>query len=282
MGGVSNTAEPRRRLDVLKDEMPNLFLRSGNRCAWDGCHDPILNGDGLLVGEVAHIEGVSPEGPRYRVGMTNHELRRADNLVLLCHEHHLTIDRRPKEWSVDRVRELKLNHEAIYTSAIDRLAQIILDVTEGTYFVEARNLARIVLHEGNDADELLAGDLQVVHETSTRLADVPLPARSLLALILFRGAPTQLGSGEITVKAEVIRAHAGLSKDELTEQVEVLEHHRLAWFDEDFDGSWHIVAGNSTGSVGWPLFRDIKEASNGNLAFVRAVIVELNFAVLDR
>jgi hypothetical protein len=44
--------------------------------------------DGILVGEIAHIEAAMPDGPRFRKEMTNEERRAFANLLLLCGVHH--------------------------------------------------------------------------------------------------------------------------------------------------------------------------------------------------
>ena len=61
--------------------------------------------------EKAHIEAVGKMGPRYRELMENDELNSADNLMLLCKVCHKTIDDNPGKYPVDRLKQIKRDHE---------------------------------------------------------------------------------------------------------------------------------------------------------------------------
>ena len=74
--------------------------------------------DGVLVGEIAHIEAAKPEGPRFRESMTDEDRRASANLLLLCGTHHTIIDGDPATWTVKKLQGLKASHEAVYTGAV--------------------------------------------------------------------------------------------------------------------------------------------------------------------
>lgn len=93
-----------------------LWAKSGGLCEYRGCNED-LTGDGLTQAEFnagyhAHVIGDRPGGPR---GSEEDSARLANdlsNVMLLCDKHHRLIDRaQVKEHSVERLREMKREHE---------------------------------------------------------------------------------------------------------------------------------------------------------------------------
>jgi tetratricopeptide (TPR) repeat protein len=66
---------------------------------------------GVLVGEIAHIQGALPDSPRFNPDMTNEQRRGYDNLILMCGTHHTIIDDDVDHWTVAKLLELKRDHE---------------------------------------------------------------------------------------------------------------------------------------------------------------------------
>ncbi|MFI7131338.1 tetratricopeptide repeat protein [Nonomuraea sp. NPDC050153] len=81
------------------------------------------------LGEIAHIVGDSPNGPRGVSPLTPEERNRCDNLILLCSHHHQLIDSQPKTWTVDRLLAMKQAHEQ---RVLRRLGAIDAVTTAGT------------------------------------------------------------------------------------------------------------------------------------------------------
>jgi hypothetical protein len=110
-----------------------LFAKSGNKCAFAQCTNSIvktLQDRELVVCEICHIEGVSPNGPRYNSQLTNLDTSSINNLVLMCHEHHKEIDEFPDLYTVNKLKEIKANHESNQvrmTSLSDESAKILID-----------------------------------------------------------------------------------------------------------------------------------------------------------
>jgi hypothetical protein len=88
-----------------------LYAKSGNRCAYPDCPIPISDGT-TLFGEAAHIKAESPGGPRYDPSQTAEGRRSFENLILLCGVHHKCVDSDLVSYTVDRLRQMKLDHEA--------------------------------------------------------------------------------------------------------------------------------------------------------------------------
>lgn len=95
------------KLDTLRA----LFAKSGNCCAFPGCKNRIINSKNQLIGEVCHIEAAEEGGERYNQNQTDEERRHYDNLILLCHEHHIETDN-VEEYTVDKLKNMKKIHEA--------------------------------------------------------------------------------------------------------------------------------------------------------------------------
>lgn len=98
-------------------ELRILFQKSGNRCAFPACRR-LLTAEGntndpdVSLGEVAHIVGESPNGPRGDSPLTTAERNRYVNLILLCHQHHQLIDDQPHTYTIARLLQMRQDHEA--------------------------------------------------------------------------------------------------------------------------------------------------------------------------
>lgn len=100
------------RADILKV----LYARSGNQCAFPGCVHPIFNDKGLYIAQLCHIEAALPGGPRYNENQSEEERNGIDNLLFLCHRHHKETDD-IDEFSVEKLKHIKANHEKQFTEA---------------------------------------------------------------------------------------------------------------------------------------------------------------------
>jgi len=93
-----------------------LFAVSGNRCAFPGCTRPLVT-EGTVTGEVCHIEAQSANGPRYDPRQTDRQRHGFENLILMCPSHHKVIDADPETYTVERLLEIKAQHEARYAGS---------------------------------------------------------------------------------------------------------------------------------------------------------------------
>lgn len=104
-----------------------LFARSGNRCAFPSCKEPLVQDDNLFIGQVCHIAGASPDGPRYDPNQTEEQRHGYDNLLLLCYPHHRRIDADTSTCTVLWLTETKGAHEALFTDRLFSVRQDFLD-----------------------------------------------------------------------------------------------------------------------------------------------------------
>jgi len=97
-------------------EQRKLFQRSGDRCAFPRCGKALTaqqtdSEPVAALGEIAHIVGDSPNGPRGTSPLRSDQRNRYENLILLCNYHHQLIDSHPTSWSVAQLEEMKRTHE---------------------------------------------------------------------------------------------------------------------------------------------------------------------------
>jgi hypothetical protein len=107
-----------RRKNIPADERLKLWVRSGGRCAL--CKRYLLEGDltllPLYLGESAHVVGQQDNvaSPRGKAALPANERDLADNLILLCPDHHTEVDKKlaTSLITVEWLTEQKVKHEA--------------------------------------------------------------------------------------------------------------------------------------------------------------------------
>lgn len=100
-------------MGILDRDRKILWARAHNSCAY--CKRPLVEDatdDDLesVVGDEAHIVAQSGKGPRAGL-IPDSEIDRYENLILLCKVHHKLIDDQPVTYTVERLREMKREHE---------------------------------------------------------------------------------------------------------------------------------------------------------------------------
>lgn len=131
------------RLAPTLPTLRRLFALSGNNCAYADCTAELIESDGLYVGEIAHISAASEGGPRYDTSLTDEQRRAYENLILLCHRHHVRVDSDPLP-SIDEIRRMKEAHEARagsvgYVVPDTKLTEILMQQNESWERIRNRN-----------------------------------------------------------------------------------------------------------------------------------------------
>jgi hypothetical protein len=106
-----------------------LAVRSGNHCAYPDCTRTLATedqgADPVVTGEVAHIAGLRPGAARYDPSMTEDQRNHYSNLIYLCGDHHTQIDKQVARFSVERLRQMKEDHErAVQRGTLEALAGV--------------------------------------------------------------------------------------------------------------------------------------------------------------
>jgi len=93
-----------------------LWGKAGATCSFPGCQRRLvadateLNGD-VVLGEIAHIVAQNQDGPRGEYPAPGGDVDAYENLILLCGQHHTLIDGQPNTYTVDRLLQMKRDHE---------------------------------------------------------------------------------------------------------------------------------------------------------------------------
>ncbi|MFN0020550.1 MAG: hypothetical protein ACKVP0_20010 [Pirellulaceae bacterium] len=103
-----------KRLTPLPETLRELFLKSGNCCAFPGCQRLMMNSEGVFIGQVCHIESAEEGGERFNAAQTNEERRHFLNLMLMCYDHH-TITNDVTKYTVAALHKMKADHEMKFT-----------------------------------------------------------------------------------------------------------------------------------------------------------------------
>jgi hypothetical protein len=111
------------RKDITRKERDLLLLKSGGICAFPGCNRRLIEpgnekDDATALGQIAHIIASSHQGPRGTKLLTEDDLNKHTNLILLCGEHHKIIDAQPNTYSVPVLQQIKADHEARIRTAM--------------------------------------------------------------------------------------------------------------------------------------------------------------------
>ena len=83
-----------------------------------------------------------PGGERFNPNMTNEDRRSFGNLMLMCHHHHVVTDDVEK-YAVEKLKELKRNHEAKYSGIIGQMMNSIIDYGMQSLIAVACKLIRV-------------------------------------------------------------------------------------------------------------------------------------------
>jgi hypothetical protein len=93
-----------------------LWGKSGATCSFPGCHRVLVvsatgNDPSATLGEIAHVVAQSDGGPRSDQPPPGGQVDGYDNLLILCPAHHAIIDRQPQTYTVEKLTQMKLDHE---------------------------------------------------------------------------------------------------------------------------------------------------------------------------
>ncbi len=90
-----------------------LLARSGNKCAYPDCPNPIVSVANVYVAQLCHIESGAVKGERYNGDLKEEEVNGYDNLMFMCLKHHIVTDD-VDTYTVDILKKMKYTHEEKY------------------------------------------------------------------------------------------------------------------------------------------------------------------------
>eukprot|EP01029_Cantina_marsupialis_P006154 TRINITY_DN166_c0_g1_i5.p1 TRINITY_DN166_c0_g1~~TRINITY_DN166_c0_g1_i5.p1 ORF type:complete len:310 (-),score=20.91 TRINITY_DN166_c0_g1_i5:365-1294(-) len=136
-----------KRLTPKKDSLIRLFSKSGNECAFEGCSNRLFNKHDNFIGQVCHINSVSPKEARFDGKLSPEDLRKKENLILLCYEHHVEIDTKTNNYTVQMVREIKAKHESKFENSLNILSEEQVENVQKSFLSQIDNKLDEILIE---------------------------------------------------------------------------------------------------------------------------------------
>lgn len=95
---------------MLDVDIKTLWGRAANRCSL--CRMELTpDGERLTIGQMAHIVAKKTAGPRGNDPLALADRDKYSNLILLCPNHHETIDTYPVDWPIATLKQRKAEHE---------------------------------------------------------------------------------------------------------------------------------------------------------------------------
>ncbi|MEB9694857.1 hypothetical protein [Bacillus thuringiensis] len=257
-----------KRLDPKKDTLRELYLKSGNRCAFPGCEKTILNDKGNVVGQICHIEAALPGGERFNPNQTNEERRQASNLLLLCYEHHIETND-VKEYTVKRLKKMKKNHEKTYGDVANKLFSSISDKTANQEYTYCETLKKyeIVLDLALDKEVRL----EIVGECRVQVDKLRVLSPNTLKLfrIMLKRSEDDM------INLDEIQEVTGLTDREMVKHVNILFKKGLITEPEGDE------YGTAMSSFEWDLWSSIKDYAQRSSITLEEIIDNIDFSLLD-
>lgn len=101
-----------KRKAISQPVQKKLFALSGNECSFPGCNERLFNlEEKVFLGEMCHIRAVSATGPRYDSNYPKNDVDSFENLLVMCPNHHTTIDENIEKYTVEVLLNMKSEHE---------------------------------------------------------------------------------------------------------------------------------------------------------------------------
>ena len=230
--------EKPKRLTPRPETLRELFLKSGNLCAFPNCKALMMNEEGVFIGQVCHIEAAEPGGERFRKDMTNENRRAASNLMLMCYEHHQVTNDFEK-FPVSKLQEMKREHEQRFARPDRAMLERLTDWTLADEPTHVENLLRFEKVLGaNYSDEERADAVAAFNDYIDRFAVVPVEMRRFIGSIAERiwrmkdtNAVSTSHSGESVLISDVRDAFR-ISDSVVRKRLTQLESYGLGGYDE--------------------------------------------------
>ena len=284
--------ENAKRLKPTPETLRELFLKSGNLCAFPACNQLMMDIQGDFIGQLCHIEAAEEGGERFNANMTNEERRAATNLMLMCYVHHVKTND-VTEYTVEVLRKFKSDHERRFSEPQRAILEKLTDWTTVDLPKAAQNLKRMsrVLKWSDLTDDDLQVPVKELNAYVERLRLVPQRARHFLGVVAQRAyrirktnavQSSGIMSKGTKILASDLEAALRLSPQFIMERVTELEAYNLG------DLSEMSIAEIEQPAVrvldlksGWPIWMDIAEFCDKAKEPIDSFAVDLDFSRLD-
>jgi hypothetical protein len=112
-------------MSISNPEIKKLYGLSAGRC--NICRVNLFENE-VHIGQMAHVIAKSLDGPRGSQKIFGSR-NSYDNLILLCANHHCEVDQNPENYSVEKLQQIKYEHEnyikSLFNSTDERKNDIV-------------------------------------------------------------------------------------------------------------------------------------------------------------
>lgn len=264
-----------KRLTPKPEVLRELFLKSGNVCAFPGCLHPIVDTNGVYVAQLCHVESAAEGGPRFNPNQTNEQRRNFENLLLMCHRHHKEtddVDRFP----VSKLKEIKKQHEAKFEKVLDSLANDVYDVAFAYEPIRPPS-AEVFVKEGLITAEEEPIFIEEMNELIRLLNHLSPTTRKIFLLVVNR---VDLSSGDFSLNE--FQYVVSMQPQEAYNHIAILERYGLLFDNEDSDFyERKIKVSSVTSESPHPVVLLLREYCTKHAKDLSAMLVDLNFEALN-
>jgi hypothetical protein len=280
--------EVAKRLAPQAETLRELFLKSGNLCAYPSCGRLMMNDEGKFIGQLCHIEAAEEGGERFNPQMTNEERRAAANLMMMCYEHH-TVTSDVERYTVDVLRRYKREHESRFSRADRAILESLTDWTRLAEPTTVSTLKRIsdVLQWRVGEDDLQES-IRKLNAYTGRLAFVPVDVRRFLGAVAMRmcrmentNAVKSGGLGDEEILASDLRGAFGWSDSTIIERANEMEAYHLGSIDQMYQSERFLPSVRINRIDGWPFWLELAQFCERAPENMDAFTVDLDFRRLD-
>lgn len=281
-------AETPKRLAPKGETLRELFLKSGNICAFPGCARLMMNAEGVFIGNLCHIEAAELGGERFNASMSNEERRSFANLMLMCYEHH-QITNDVGQYTVGVLHKYKSEHESRFASPQRAITETLMDWTKSDEPVHAQNLRRMNRVLGwNLVDGDLKPLLDALRKAVEALRIIPVETRNFAGKIAERAERVKSGTHAVRsvasgfkISCRDVEMAFQLKPEEVNQYCEQLETYKLGYLDKMSVGDSEVDAILLKDLENLPLWRDLAHFAATEGIPMDTFASDLNFATLD-
>lgn len=283
--------EKAKRLEPQKEVLRELFLKSGNLCAYPNCERLMLNIEGVFIGQLCHIEAAEEGGERFNDQMTNEDRRAAANLMLMCYEHH-TVTNDVDEYPVERLQQIKREHEIRFSHPDRAILSGLKDYTKSFEATRPSNLRRMrrLLDWPVLGEEDVAEYVRKINEYIDRFSRVPIELRNLVGQVAMRidrmrdlPVVNDRGLGCPSIRVSDLTGAFQMTDETLHRLATELESYNIASLteiaDPEYDFEHHALRLWSVDD--WCLWDDIARFAELSKDRIESFSADMDFGRLD-
>lgn len=283
---MPNDDEPKRKAHT-KEVLRELFAKSGNMCAWQGCPRVMIKADGKFVGQICHIEGV--KGERFRADMSNDDRAAVANLMLLCYEHHIETNDE-SVWTVDRLKRMKSDHEALFTDPEIQIYQAYIDRSARRPLNKAKSGKRFCDVLGWSIEPIhLRETIADINDLFERVEKLDLQSRLFVVAVVERAwrvrntANVNNRSGHLLLRWDDFADVTGECEESIVKRLGALEAHGLGSHDQMEIGDHDVYAIKlyRTRHGQWDFWSALAEFAEKSGEKLEPIIIDLDLSRLD-